>query len=475
MKFWEKLFIYMMIIFQIFFVSSSIFLINKSFKLNLSQEINSGINEESRLCSLLTINMQLVRSQKAINITNPGFTKNNADHTIKTTLSDMDNHNIFVNITDYNGTIIYNNFFNNIAVTKEDMKKSLNTTTYVIKDINDKSYLFINENIELGGYKYRISYIKNVTSIFQNEKSMFNLLIRLNLFVSALLAIVMIIVSKIIVRPINKLIKSTQNISQGNFNVRVNVNSEGEVGMLAENFNNMAEVIEEKIIDLKNASEDKQRFIDNMAHEIRTPLTSIIGYADFLKNNKCDEKTTQECVQYIYSEGKKLQIMSTKLMDLITLKKQSLEIKNINVKSLLNDISKSLTPKLNEKAINLKIISQDFNIIADKDLIIILISNLIDNAIKASKNGDEIVLRGYEDKYPVIQVEDNGIGMREEDIKKIFEPFYMVDKARDRRNNGAGLGLSICAQIAELHNAEIQVDSQLGKGTTIKVLFSAKA
>lgn len=321
---------------------------------------------------------------------------------------------------------------------------------------------------------YRISYIKDVTGVFQNEKSMFNLLTRLNLFVSALLAVVMLIVSKIIVKPINKLIKSTQKISQGNFSERVKVDTHDEVGMLAENFNNMAEVIEEKINDLKSASEDKQRFIDNMAHEIRTPLTSIIGYADFLKNNRCDGKTTEQCLNYIYNEGKKLQMMSSKLMDLITLKKQSLEKKNVNVKNLLEEINISLTPKLKDKNIKLNVLSQDFSVMMDKDLITILISNLVDNAIKASKSGDEIVLKGYEDKYPVIQVEDKGIGMREVEINKIFEPFYMVDKARDRRNNGAGLGLSICAQIAEIHNAEIRVISSVGKGTTVKVIFNSR-
>lgn len=474
MKFWEKLFICMMVIFQIFFVSSSIYLIKKSFTLNLSQEINSGISEESRLNSMLTINVKIVKTQKVLDISGIGFNKSDADYAIKTTLNDMNRSTVFVDVTDHNRIKIYNNFIKNITVTGEDLEKPLNTPDYVVKDIDSKSYLFVNENVELESYMYRISYIKDVTGVFQNEKSMFNLLIRLNLFVSALLAVVMLIVSKIIVKPINKLIKSTQKISQGNFSERVKVDTHDEVGMLAENFNNMAEVIEEKINDLKSASEDKQRFIDNMAHEIRTPLTSIIGYADFLKNNRCDGKTTEQCLNYIYNEGKKLQMMSSKLMDLITLKKQSLEKKNVNVKNLLEEINISLTPKLKDKNIKLNVLSQDFSVMMDKDLITILISNLVDNAIKASKSGDEIVLKGYEDKYPVIQVEDKGIGMREVEINKIFEPFYMVDKARDRRNNGAGLGLSICAQIAEIHNAEIRVISSVGKGTTVKVIFNSR-
>ena len=102
---------------------------------------------------------------------------------------------------------------------------------------------------------------------------------------------------------------------------------------------------------------------------------------------------------------------------------------------------------------------------------IILISNLIDNAVKASKSGDEIYLKAYIDGSLVIEVKDTGVGIPKEDIKNIFEPFYMVDKSRDRSNNGAGLGLSICAEIAKLHNVKINVESELGKGTSIYICF----
>jgi signal transduction histidine kinase len=158
-------------------------------------------------------------------------------------------------------------------------------------------------------------------------------------------------------------------------------------------------------------------------------------------------------------------------MDLIILKKENIELKNVNIRSLLNEIKSSLGPKLKDKDINLKVIAEKINISVDKELMIILISNLIDNAVKASKSGDEIYLKAYIDGSLVIEVKDAGVGIPKGDIKNIFEPFYMVDKSRDRRNNGAGLGLSICAEIAKLHNARINVESELSKGSSIYIFF----
>ena len=152
MKFWEKLFICMMIIFQIFFVSSSVYLIKKSFTLNLSQEINSGISEESRLRSMLRINVQIVKTQKAIDISGIGFNKSDADDAIKTTLNDMNKNIVFVDVTDFSKAKIYNNFVKDIPVTGGDLEKPLNTADYVIKDIDNKTYLFVNENVAIGVY-----------------------------------------------------------------------------------------------------------------------------------------------------------------------------------------------------------------------------------------------------------------------------------------------------------------------------------
>ncbi|MFC0904667.1 ATP-binding protein [Clostridium sp. MT-14] len=471
MKLWEKIFISILLVFQVFFISSSIFLINRSFNSNLDNEINSGISEQNRLCISLAADMYLAKMHQYPDNIQKKFSKEDTDSIVSTYISHFKEGKIFINVTDKNGNEIITNFKVNADKTKKQLHAPLNKVSYVIKDVKGKSYLFIDKKINLNDNDYNISYIKEVSYIYENEKFMFNLLMKLNVFLCITLAAVMIVLSKIITRPINGLIKSTKKISEGNFSERVEIDTDDEIGLLAENFNNMADVIEDKIKALKNVSQDKQRFIDNLAHELRTPLTSIIGYADFLRTNKCDEETSIQSLNYIYSEGKRLESLSSKLMDLIILKKENLDIKKVNVKELLYEIRSRLTPKLKESTIDLKIVSGDFYMSIDKELMIILISNLVDNSIKASKSGDEIHLKAYMDEDPIIEVEDMGVGISKADMEKIFEPFYMVDKSRDRRNNGAGLGLALCSKIAEIHDAKIHVESELGKGTKIKLRF----
>lgn len=471
MRLWEKIFISTLVVFQIFFISSSIFLINRSFNLNLDSEINSALSEQSRLCLSLSTDIYLAQMYRDPKNKRNNFSKEEIDSFISTYLTYFKEDRLFINVTDNNGNKVINNFQGNIYKDKEEAKNSLDEITYVIRDVENKTYLFIDRKITLNDNDYEISYIKEISYIYANKSFMFKLLMKLNVFLSLILGVVMIILSKIITKPINRLIKSTKEISEGNFSERVSINTDDEIGLLAKNFNNMADDIEDKIRVLEEVSEDKQKFIDNLAHELRTPLTSIIGYADFLRTNKYDEKTLMMALNYIYSEGRRMERLAFKLMDLIILKKEDLNMEKVNVEELFCEISNLLIPKLKGKAINLKTISEDFSILMDKELIIILISNLIDNAAKASKSGDEICLMAYMNKEPIIEVKDMGTGIPKEDLEKIFEPFYMIDKSRDRRNDGAGLGLALCSKIAEIHNSKIQVESELNRGIIVRLHF----
>jgi signal transduction histidine kinase len=287
------------------------------------------------------------------------------------------------------------------------------------------------------------------------------------------LVIVTILLSKFLVNPINKLIKSTKTIASGEFGERVQVSSQDEIGMLSKHFNDMADVVEDKINELQRAAEDKQHFIDNLAHELRTPLTSIIGYSDYLRTNQYNEEVFIDCLTFIYDAGKRLEKLSFTLMDLIMLRKDKFEIKAEKIKLLLTGIKNDLSYKLEEKNIELEIVCEELMIAVNESLIRILIANLVDNSIKASKIGSKIYIKAYKDgkDHVILEIKDNGIGIPKEEIDKIFEPFFMIDKSRERANGGVGLGLSLCAQIAKIHNAKISVDIKLGNGTNIKVKF----
>ena len=243
--------------------------------------------------------------------------------------------------------------------------------------------------------------------------------------------------------------------------------------MLSQNFNTMAEDVEEKIKELEKNFEQKQRFIYNLTHELKTPLTSIIGYADFLRSTKYNEEVFLKGLNNIFQEGKRLEALSSKMMDLTLLKRENFKMKNENLQIILCEIKDFLKPKLESENIKLIISAEELEVLVERDLIKNLILNLIDNAIKASNSGSKIHLNGYKDKDSkiVIEIKDEGIGIEEKELSKVFEPFYMVDKSTSRSVNGAGLGLAICAEIARIHEAEIKIESKIGDETSIKIIF----
>lgn len=160
-------------------------------------------------------------------------------------------------------------------------------------------------------------------------------------------------------------------------------------------------------------------------------------------------------------------------MDLILLDKKNINLKEEDIQNVYMEIDELIKKKAEAKNITLNLNINSFKVIIEKDLFKVLITNLVDNAIKASSSGAIISIRSYknkEGKFTFI-VEDYGIGIAQVDVERIFEPFYMVDKSRTKSNNGAGLGLSICSNIVDLHDGKINIISKIGHGTTISIII----
>lgn len=230
--------------------------------------------------------------------------------------------------------------------------------------------------------------------------------------------------------------------------------------------------LERSIENLEDLANRREEFIASFAHELKTPLTAIIGYADMLRSKEMAPKSRFTAAGYIFSEGKRLEALSLKLMDIIVAGKQGFELKRFEVGYFIRSIAAVTVPSLSNDGITLDMRWEPGEIAVEPDLFKTLMINLVDNARKASHKNDTIELFGKaEEGGYALYVRDHGSGMAREELSKITEPFYMIDKSRSRAQNGAGLGLALCQRIAELHGTKLEYDSELGKGTTVRIFL----
>jgi len=274
-------------------------------------------------------------------------------------------------------------------------------------------------------------------------------------------------------RPLETVSNAAQNIAAGNFEQRLPVSKWDELAQLSRSFNQMAEEIQKQMASLQEAAEQKQRFIDNFSHELRTPLTTIYGYAEYLQKAAVTPQDSQSALAYILSECKRMQNMACQLLDLASLRGDSLRMESFDANPLFDAVQSAALYKASDKHIDFVFQKELETLTGDSEVIRLLMDNLIDNAIKACKpEVGKVFVRAFrEDGKNVILVRDNGKGMSEEQIAHIREPFYRADKARSRKDGGAGLGLALCEQIVQAYQAEMSFSSQPEHGTTVKVIF----
>ena len=272
----------------------------------------------------------------------------------------------------------------------------------------------------------------------------------------------------VLTAPIRNLSRSARQIAGGNYSVRANVHTADEIGILAAQFNHMTQELESHIQSLELATQQQKDFTAAFAHELKTPLTSIIGYADTLRSRRLPEEQQFEAASFIFSEGRRLETMSHSLLRLFSLENETPQMKRFSALALAKSVEESIAYPLKQRKLVLELRVEDAWLIGEKSLLEILLYNLVDNARKASNPGSKITILGT----PVptgycFAVKDRGRGIPPEAISRITEPFYMVDKSRARAEGGAGLGLALSKRIAELHGARLHYESIVGKGTVV--------
>lgn len=279
--------------------------------------------------------------------------------------------------------------------------------------------------------------------------------------------------SYLLTHRLSKLSESTARLANGDLTCRADVSGKDEIAVLAQDFNCMAGHLEEKVEQISNQARQQENFTAAFAHELKTPLTAIIGYAELIRS--VDDLSPEERIKaadYIYSQGKRLQKLSYKLMELFVLKQQEMEFQKLSARYLLRQVKYLTEVSMLRSETELVQEAEDGCIYGEPDLLISLFANLVDNARKASEKGNSIYLTGKkEPEGYIVTVRDEGKGMDPAEIEKITQAFYMVDKSRSRKEGGAGLGMTLCQEIIRLHKASWNIESTPGKGTTITMHF----
>lgn len=339
---------------------------------------------------------------------------------------------------------------------------------YTLIHDGDSSQLDTAGCVPIGMDRYYLSVRFPADDLFAARRAEVTAFVLLHLITVAVCIGAMLLISYFVSRPVRTLTRATERIEAGQYDVRANVRSYDEIGDLAISFNAMAESIEQKVGALEGYAKQQKDFVANFSHELKTPMTSIIGYADMLRSAELDEEDAFMASNFIFSEGKRLEALSLKLMDLVVLDKNEFELSRGYARRVLGHVMAVVTPMLEQHGLTLLTSIEQYQILYEKDLLLTLITNLIDNARKASEPGKTIELSGrkQEGRYR-ITVRDHGIGIPEEELNRITEAFFMVDKSRARAQHGAGLGLAIANKIARLHGSELHFESQVGVGTSV--------
>lgn len=291
--------------------------------------------------------------------------------------------------------------------------------------------------------------------------------------VALITAIALLISSLVLTHPLKYLKTATRQIAYGEYQNRIVMKGHDEIAELAGHMNAMSAKIQASIHRIEKISKNQEIFIANMTHEMKTPLTSILGFADILIiKGDIKEEERREYASIIAAEAKRLRLLSSKLMELISLQETKLFLQPVNMKELLMRSMEAFAPICEEHQCVMRSKLRTVYIDADDALFTSLVLNLLDNALKASGPGQSIDISLMEEKgKALLQMQDHGIGIPQEQVEHVTEAFYMVDKARSRSAGGSGIGLALCKAVVEAHHGSFAIESQENRGTKVSLTF----
>ncbi len=353
----------------------------------------------------------------------------------------------------------------------------LNESTYLYTRINNggkRRLLFYSELDTDDGVMYLTASF-DISAAYKHRIEQLRLFFVIYTLVVAISILVAVVCANILTKRLNKLNVASREIAEGNLSIRTGLRTGDEFEQLSRDFDLMADKLEDTIKRLEEDVERRENFMGAVAHEFKTPLTSIIGYADLIRQCNLEESEMMTAANYIYSEGQRLENLSHKILDLLLMDKDTFSMREMNIRTFIEQVIANTYPLAKRKQVQLKAASNEAIVVLEPDLAKSLLYNLIDNAIKATPEGGVVTVTGKDIAGGCeFTVTDTGFGMEQEELSKITEAFYRVDKSRSRAQGGVGLGLTLCNRIVEVHNGSMEFKSKPGKGSKVVVRLFAE-
>ena len=343
---------------------------------------------------------------------------------------------------------------------------------YVIVELSGRRYLVVGYRNDMLADKLQFAYevylVRDITDVYSGIAALglrFGVIAIITVLVSA--AAMLLFIHRAL-RPLDALQKSAAALADGQYDNRIQVRGRDEIAALAMSFNRMADAIASHIRELEDTAQQRKLLLSALTHELKTPMTAIIGYSEALMRVHLKKSQQEESLAYIHSECRRIERLSQKMMQLITL--HGGEPANIiphPVKDLYETVGMTLQGIAREQNIELILTAKGSPVFAmDMDMMASVLINLFDNARKAGAKHITIAANG-----DTISVKDDGAGIPQEEIEKITQPFYMVDKSHSQSEGGSGLGLALCELIVKAHQARLLIQSRVGEGTVISIRF----
>lgn len=386
-----------------------------------------------------------------------------------------------VTLVDSDGKVVGESNVNELDMSKMDNHIDRPEISNSIKDgiskierysntLNEE-FIYVVKKVDLPDFSFvRVAQTMDFVNLLVGHRSG----TRINIFiiVSIGLLIFTILVDRWINTPIRKVADFAKNIKDGKFENRIKIKSSDEIGELAKNMNQLAETIEADISNMKKMEDVRTEFLSNVTHELKTPIASIVGYLETLKDGALKDKDVNKTfIKRSLKNAKRLEALVTDLVDISRIETGEMEIQleKVNIQPILEEVVNDARQRNRNLELDIKLSlgdQKEIVVYGNSDRLRQVFDNLVSNAIRYTEIGNVIISAEITDTEVEFTVSDTGMGMDSESKERIFERFFRTDDARKIVRGGTGLGLAICKHIIEAHNSSLSVDSIEKEGST---------